>query len=171
MRRRKQKPSLAHLELRKTQVQNPDWRRDLDGVPGFPRMVTASVNIRESAIATLAAKGVLNAAQVAAADRFRQLCERMGSGVRTVDYAREPVDGGRSADPVSATQLAAGKELKRCRDLLGAHGYGLVRQIAGERRSLHEFCATRRERETAADMLRIHLDALAELWRLQTKRG
>ncbi|WP_432416649.1 hypothetical protein [Rhizobium leguminosarum] len=51
------------------------------------------MNIRESALTTMAARGVLNAAQVAAAPRFRALWESMGGmGASAIDYGREQVD-------------------------------------------------------------------------------
>jgi len=43
-----------------------------------PRDVVAMINVRESAITTMAARGVLDPAQVAAATRFRALWEVMG---------------------------------------------------------------------------------------------
>jgi len=153
-------------------IDNPDWRPDLHGEKAFPRKITAAVNIRESAIAALAAKGALNQAQVAAADRFRALWERMGGmGAGAIDYSREAVDGGGRHEAVSIAQIDAGRELKRCRLLLGEYGYSLVRLVAGERRSLHEICGSRRERDSTADWLKRDLTALAEMWGYQTKRG
>jgi hypothetical protein len=172
MKRRKRlsKP-VAETGLVSTVIDNPDWRPDLHGEKAFPRKVTASVNLRESAIATLAAKGGLTAAQVAAADRFRALWERMGGkGFGTVDLERERVDGGMRREPITAAALDAGRELKRCRLLLGEYGYSLVRMVAGERRSLHEICASRRERDSAADWLRRDLTALAQMWGFETRR-
>jgi hypothetical protein len=152
-------------------IDNPDWRPDLNGEKGFPRKIAANVNTRESAIATLAAKGGLNAAQVAAADRFRALWERMGGkGIGTIDFRRERVDGGMRPDPLPASTLDAGRELRRCRLLLGEFGYGLVRQVAGERRSLHELCTSRRERDSTADWLRRDLTSLAKMWGYETRR-
>ncbi|WP_342028447.1 hypothetical protein [Rhizobium ecuadorense] len=130
------------------------------------------MNVRESAITTMAARGVLDAAQVAAADRFRRLWEMMGGkGAGAVDYGRERVDGGKAPDPITQRQANAGKELARCRALLGARMYGLVSAVAGEGYALHEVVGDgKRERLTAADMLRMGLDDLAELWRLATRR-
>jgi hypothetical protein len=171
--KRRKKPSRPAVDTGVAQaiVDNPDWRPAHHGEKAFPRKITASVNIRESAIATLAAKGVLDPAQVAAADRFRALWERVGGrGVGTIDLVRERVDGGERREPVTASALDAGRELRRCRLLLGEYGYWLVRQLAGERRSLHEFCPTRRERDSTADWLRRDLTALAKMWGYETRR-
>lgn len=170
-RRKKQGKPAADAGVAAVVVDNPGWRPQLDGEKAFPRKITASVNLRESAIATLAAKGALGPSQVAAADRFRALWERLGGkGFGTIDLARERVDGGLAREPVTAAALDAGRELKRCRLLLGEYGYWLVRQVAGERRSLHEFCATRRERDSTADWLRRDLTALARMWGYETRR-
>ncbi|XEN30469.1 hypothetical protein M728_001066 [Ensifer sp. WSM1721] len=120
----------------------------------------------------MASRGVLDAAQVAAADRFRALFEAMGGkGAGAIDYGREHVDGGKRRDPITERQMNAGRELARCRDLLGARLYGLVSAVAGEGRSLYEVVGKgKRERLTAADMLRMGLDDLAGMWRLATRR-
>lgn len=164
---------MDRIETVERYVENPDFSRDhVEGKAGNVRIIKAQVNIRESAIATLAQKGGLDDAQVAAADRFRALWERMGGkGTGAIDYTKEPVDGGGHRDPISISQLEAGHELKRCRALLGEYGYLIVRLVAGERRSLHEICGSRRERESTADHLRIDLTALAKLWNMQTRRG
>jgi hypothetical protein len=53
------------------------------------------------------------------------------------------------------------------RALLGTRMYGLVSAVCGEGYALHEVVGDgKRERLTAADMLRMGLDDLAELWRL-----
>ena len=163
---------MDRVELVDQYVDNPDWRPEREGERAFPRKTKQAVNIRESAIATLAQKGALDAAHAAAADRFRALYEAMGgTGARAIDFTREPVDGGRGPQDINDRQMTAGLELKRCRAKLGEYNYNIVRLIAGERRSLHEICGSRRERETTADILRISLDGLAELWGLSTKRG
>lgn len=124
------------------------------------------VNVRESAITTLASRGVLDAAQVAAADRFRALFEAMGGkGAGAFDYGREHVDGGKARDPISERQANAGKELARCRALLGVRIYGLVSAVCGEGFALTELLASK-----GADMLRMGLDDLAGLWGIATRR-
>ncbi len=74
-------------------VDNPYYSRAHCEDPTNPRTIPAVMNIRESALTTMAARGVLNAAQVAAAPRFRALWESMGGmGASAIDYGREQVD-------------------------------------------------------------------------------
>jgi len=156
----------AHLELRPAIVDNPMFSRShTEGREGNIRKIDAVINIRESGIATLAAKGLLDMAQVAAADSYRRLWETLGgAGAGAIDYTREHVDGGPAREPITERQIRAGKELAECRRLIGKHGFELVTMIAGQRMSLHELYTTRRERDTAADMLRVYLTQLAGMW-------
>lgn len=155
-----------HLELHVTTVDNPLFSKShVEDKHGNIRRISAVINIRESGIATLAAKGKLDAAQVCAADKVRQLWETMGgAGAGAIDYSREHVDGGPSREPITQRQVSAGKEVARIRNLVGKHGFELVIMIAGRGLSLHEVYTTRRERDTAADMLRVYLTQLAEMW-------
>ncbi|AJD41266.1 hypothetical protein C9413_24315 [Rhizobium sp. SEMIA 4085] len=158
-------------KLRPTLVENPYFSRAHPADSANPRTIPAIVNIRESAITTLASRGVLDAAQVAAADRFRALFEAMGGkGASAIDYGREHVDGGKARDPITERQVNAGKELARCRALLGVRMYRLVSAVCGEGFALTELLASKRERLTGADMLRMGLDDLAGLWGIATRR-
>lgn len=164
-----------HIEVQLATVQNPDWSPDKDGEKAFPRFEKVPVNVRESAIATLAARGLLDAAQVQAADKFRRLWETMGGkGAGALDYAREYVDGGRIAEPITSGQLDAGRQLKTASQALkAAHGeyaYKLVSYICGQGRSIHEMTETRRQRDTMTDNLKAYLNVLASLWNLAHKR-
>ena len=164
-------PAPSKTKLRAALVENPDHSRAHAGDATNPRTVPAMINIRELAITTMAARGVLDAVQIEAATRFRALWEAMGGkGVSAIDYGREFVDGGKRADPITERQMHSGKELARCRALLGHRCYALVSLVCGEGYSLTEIVAGKRERLTAADMLRMGLDDLAEMWRLATRR-
>lgn len=150
-------------------VDNPYFSRDHKASDSNSVKVSVHVNVRESAITMLATKGAITAPQAAAAVRFRQLWERMGgSGAGAMDYSRVVVDGGKTPDPISASQMEAGKELKRAALVLSkAHGeyaYKLVGYVCGEGRSIHELTDTRRQRDTMTDLLRMYLDVLAGLW-------
>jgi hypothetical protein len=113
-------PAPSKARLRPTLVENPFYSRAHPADSTNPRTIPAMMNIRESAITTLAARGVLDAAQVAAATRFRALWEAIGGkGASAIDYGREHVDGGKARDPITERQVNAGKELARCRALLG----------------------------------------------------
>lgn len=159
------------IELGKAMVENPLWQRAHAGAKGNDRYETVIVNVRESAVGVLASRGLLDEAQVRAAVRFRALWEMMGgAGAGALDYTKEPVDGGGFVDPISERQLQAGKELKRCRELLGLRGFTLVCKVCGEGHSLWEIGSKRRDRDSAADALRGFLDDLAVLWDYRTRR-
>ncbi|MER9596092.1 hypothetical protein [Mesorhizobium sp. M0244] len=157
--------------LRAVTVPNPNFARAHAADASNPPTVAAVVNIRESAVTTLAARGQLDASQVAAADRFRRHYEALGGrGVKAIDPGRFQVDGGKPRDHFTDAQMNAGRELAKCRALLGVRGYRLVSLVAGEGRSLCEIAAGKRERLTAADMLRWFLDDLAAMWHLASRR-
>lgn len=163
-----------HIEIGLASIENPNWSRDHDGDRTNVRYVQQPINIRESAITTLAAQRVIDPAQTAAADRFRAAWERMGgAGAGALDYSKEVVDGGGIAEPITVRQLEAGRELKAARDaLVKAHGeyaYRLVGYIAGEGRSIHELTETRRQRDTMTDNLRSYLNVLAILWKFSNR--
>jgi len=180
--KRKAKPMypVPQLGNRKTvlsskEVDNPFYSRAHDANRTNPERIGAVINVRESAIVMLEAKGVLDKAQVKAAERFRKLWERMGgAGAGAMDYSRVVVDGGISPDPISASQMEAGQALKDAEDALrkqyGAYAYKLVGYICGEGYSIHDLTETRRQRDTMTDMLRMYLDLLADLWQLSTKK-
>ena len=173
--RKKPPASPPHLELVTDMVQNPDWRVAHDGEKAFPRQVAAVRNVRESGVSLLASKGALNAAQVAAADRFRKLFEAMGaSGARAIDFTREAVDGGRIPDPISNRSIEAGQTLAEAHKVIkkthGVYAWSLLGYICGEGRSVHDLTRTRRQRDTMTDLLRMYLDVLAVHWDFQTKR-
>jgi hypothetical protein len=167
---------MRHMELASVSIDNPHYSRAHSGEKWNPPKSAALVNIRESAVSLLAAKGVLNAAQVAAADRFRSLWEALGgSGAGALDYTKEPVDGGGVSEPITVRQLEAGRQLKAASTALktphGEYAYRLVGYIAGEGRSIHELTETRRQRDTMTDNLRTYLDVLAVLWGFSTDRN
>ncbi|RWQ44923.1 hypothetical protein [Mesorhizobium sp.] len=164
--------SSPHQKLRPATVPNPFFSRAHPADASNPRTIPAAVNVRESAIVMLASRGALDAAQVAAANRFRALWEAMGgAGASGIDPGRLVVDGGKMPDGISQRQINAGQELRRCRALLGVRGYRLVSLVAGEGRSLHEVAGKdKRQRLVAADLLRWCLDDLAGLWGIATRR-
>jgi hypothetical protein len=155
---------------------NPDFSRDHEeGKYGNPRRISVVVNVRESAVSTLAARGLLNEAQVEAADKFRRLFERMGgSGARAIDWRKEAVDGGRFPDPIGVAQIDAGKQLAAAyEDLVKQHGvyaWKLVSYVCGDGYSIHELTETRRQRDTMTDNLRGYLDVLAGHWNLMGRK-
>lgn len=171
----KPKPaSSQRLALRGVTVENPFYSGAHAGDRTNPKHIDAVVNIRESAITMLASRNKIDAAQVAAANKFRALWEAMGGkGASAIDYGRDHVDGGKSADPISERQINAADELRRAHRKLGDQGYWLVSRICGEGFSLHEVVrptGSKRSKLAAANNLRACLDKLAELWGIATRR-
>lgn len=127
----------------------------------------AVVPLRESSVLSLARTGSLSSRQVDAAFRVANLVRAAAAdaGHRFAEY----VDGG-EAVPLAERATDAMRELRRVRQLLGKHGYVLVVSICADGRSLVDGemgYATRRQRDTAADVLRLHLSELADLWRIE----
>jgi hypothetical protein len=169
MTKRKKKPiSLAQPMTRTTTVENPDWRPDRDGEKAFPRMITAQIDVKESAVEALYQRRFLAMSQKLAADRFRELWEAAGGKTSSIDYTLDRVDGGKG-DPVTS-RLRAIQELRRCRQLLGQRGYETLESVCGEGKALTEITCAKRERYTAADNLRADLDDLATMWGMQSKQ-
>jgi hypothetical protein len=140
--------------------------RPLPEHQGLPAEVVA---LRESSVITLAAHGLLTSDQVAAAFRFKNVWADWVQ-LRSRHTQFEKVDFGGDAYMSSALMTVereedARHELQRCRDILGAHGFQLLIRVCGEGYNIKEMLPTRRGRDTATDMLRLHLDSLAALWR------
>jgi hypothetical protein len=125
------------------------------------------VVLRESSVVTLAAAGVLDALQVAAAFRFRNEWEAL-IRLRKPSELFERVDNhaGAALAP-SERENAAHQQLRRCRLLLGEHGFGLLVKVCGEGYHVRDLYHSRRDRDTATDILKLHLAALAGLWRIE----
>lgn len=122
------------------------------------------VSLRESSIVTLASHGVLDADQVAAAWRFRKAWEVLAD-LRRPSRLFERVDCAFRSEARIECEDEARRELAHCRQLLGAHGFDLLVKVCAEGWHIRDLYSTRRERDTATDLLRIHLDSLVELTR------
>ncbi len=152
-------------------VKNPYFQPEHKITNDNPVEIDAAINIKESAVETLFARGVLDRAQKRAADRFRAFFEAMGgAGASAMDYSKVVVDGGPSAEPLPERKVNAGKELNACRLLLGARLFALVCKVCGEGKALLEISVGTRERLTAADNLRDALNDLADMWNMKTNR-
>ncbi|WP_342587421.1 hypothetical protein [Rhizobium bangladeshense] len=166
--KRKPKVELAwqsKIKVETVTVDNPFYSRAHQGAGANPVKIKAQINIRESAIVTLAARKQINEAQLAAATRFRALYEAMGgAGAGSFDYTREPVDGGGSREPMTERQIRAGQELKRCREILGVRAYDIMSKVAGQGYAIGELAKSHRARTTLADYLKDGLDELARDW-------
>lgn len=148
------------------EVDNPAFVPDRPESDSNPRRISVIVNLRESSVVTLAAYGTLDADQIAAAFRFRNEWEALVN-LRRPSALFERVDGMGSGLAGVERGNAAHQQLKRARVLLGEHGFALLTKVCGEGYHVRDLYQTRRERDTATDILRIHLDALATMWRLK----
>ena len=158
--------TFGKIELQSTYVDNPYWRPDLEGdLKSVPRKIAAQVNVRESAVATLASRKLIDASQAEAATRFRRHWEATGgAGAQAIDYSRDKVDGGQIADPIDIAQMKAARKLAEAEHTLGARNYELVRRVCGEGSAMTELYQEKRDRLTATDNLRASLDDLARIW-------
>ena len=147
-----------------TAVDNPYFSPAHPESRSNPRTVDAVVNLRENSIITLAAHGVIDEEQVAAALRFNKSWHTVQSPGPAAAGFGVFVDSGLPRTAFAERRLAAAADLRHCRILLGEHGYGLVGRICGDGWHIRDLYRTRRERDTAADLLRIHLTALAGMW-------
>lgn len=170
---RKKKPVTVWQPKEKMEtvyVDNPLYSKAHEGASGNPVKIKAQLNIKESAIVTLAVRKHIDEAQLAAANRFRMLFEAMGgAGAGSFDYSREPVDGGGSREPLTDRQIQAGLELKRCRELLGMRSYDVVSKIAGQGFAIQELAKAHRERTTLTDYLKDGLTDLAIEWGMENR--
>lgn len=161
-----------HATIRPMAVENPLYSRQHEGARGNPKTITVMVNIRESAVGTLAARGLLEAHQIMAADRFRKLFEAAGgAGARAIDYGREPVDGGGMYDPIPDRMIDAAKELAACMPILGLRKYKIIEDVVGQGCEIKDLAKTHREKTTLADYIRNGLEDLATFWQLSTRKN
>lgn len=149
------KPVLAEVE-------NPMYNRAHDGETWNPKKITSVVNLKESALVTLEQRGLIDAAQVKAGERFRMIWEALGgSGAGAFDYSREPVDGGGPRSALSDRQVQAGIELADCRPILGI-GYDIMVKVAGEGMAVTEITHSKNLQRAYVEMLKQGLTALAQ---------
>lgn len=163
------------LQLSQAIIDNPDWRPDRDGEKAFPRTIPAAVNVRESAIETLFARGSLTKLQKTAADTFRAHWESYSrEQIAAIDYSRQHVDGGKTVAPISQHRARARRELARARSEIGARNYRLLVSVCGHGRALSDLFPfngkddgpMKLRRLAAAENLRTSLDDVAGVWGL-----
>jgi len=146
---------------------------------GKVETVTVLVNVRESSVAQMHARGQIDDAQKVAADRLRAVFERAGlSGVKAMDPTRERVDGSRTRDSMTDTRLDAARELSVLARELGKIGFPVCVLICGDRLSVREMAqrmlgrpANKRELSYYGRLLRDHLDILCFHWGYKEARG
>jgi hypothetical protein len=119
------------------------------------------VSLREWSVRTLP----LSDEQKSAAERFCRSWETVHHVRTNATSFGERVDNGKRQSPFSERSLTAAQDLRHSRILLGEHGYALVGKVCGDGFHVRDLYRTRRERDTAADMLKVYLTSLAQMWR------
>lgn len=157
------------IRLVEAVVDNPYFAPDHAESLGNLRRISVVVNVKESTVTTLSAQKLITPAQAAVAERFRRHWELVHSVKFTGALAHMTVGGGGGQPNFAEMQGNSRYELERAKTLLGEHGFRLVAMICGDGYAVREMTSSRRARETATDMLRIHLDQLAELWGFATR--
>lgn len=99
--------------------------------PGQPRVQVVR-NLRDDPLAAMRAADQIDQVQFSAGQhwQFAYLRCEIG-GVKAIDPAKECVDGGRLADPLTSVQQKSLRDISRARDDLGAWGDSLIRDVLG----------------------------------------
>lgn len=135
------------------------------------------VRRRLSPVLLMLHRGEITEGHVFACERFLAVVEAAElGGARAIDYTREPVDGGRVAQPLSPFAMAAGRELVDIARHVGKVGYAILTRIVVLEQGVtqvaeHWPCPGDRKRREgyvkgrlveAADVLIDHFGMLAE---------
>lgn len=103
------------------------------------RMMEVQTNTRESPVEYLAARGRLDGAQKAAAERYRGIYERAQLGsLQAMDPAKEKVDGGKISETLNDSVMRAAYELAQINRAIGRVSAAILISIVGEGVSIGE---------------------------------
>lgn len=103
------------------------------------RMMEVQTNTRESPVEYLAARGRLDGAQKAAAERYRGIYERAQLGsLQAMDPAKEKVDGGKISETLSDKVMRAAHDLAQANRAVGRVSAAILISIVGEGVSIGE---------------------------------
>lgn len=128
-----------------------------------------AINMKESPNEYYFRKGWIGAEQHKAGEKFRRLYETAGgSGVKAMDYTKEPVDGGNVSDGLTDLKIRSAKELARAHDVLGQQGYRLVESVSGHGSWIKDITNSKWESEVTMRNYKRCMEALAVFWGLKT---
>ncbi len=117
---------LRNAKVAPVEVDDP-WAEN----PGDKIMVMRS--LRDDPLAAMQAAGQIDQCQYNAGRHWQKALELSEVGtVKAIDPAKEAVDGGRLADPISEPQRKAIRDLARVDQRLGSEGAILVRDVLGK---------------------------------------
>ena len=169
MPRRKDRPKITGKGFVIVDMDNPDYQPGNDGASANPRKAPVFINPAESPIGWMLVHGNISYSQARAGDEFRKHYEIVqGGALRSADYAREPVDGGKTYNPYTQSRKEASENLARAHQILGQNGFNLVEQVCGMRMHLKDIAAQSGRRKNwryikrLGKELRDKLDILAE---------
>lgn len=155
------------VDVRMAEVDNPEYTRagrDAVDDPSNPRKITAARNSNESPLVRLEAIGSLDPRQARAGHLFRQVYERMMSGMPSPSNIQERVQGGEAPDAFTETRARASRQLRIISEGMTEADYAVVRFVCGEGRSMRELARTMAVRPgTAKAALLTALDRLADV--------
>lgn len=98
--------------------------------PLVRRRVNVAANVKHDVLEHMHSRRQIDDAEKAAGERFMRLVERSGiGGARAIDYGRAKVDGGKLADNLSVSVMAATEELADVRKHVGASAYSILQRI------------------------------------------
>ncbi|RAH99206.1 hypothetical protein DLJ53_21925 [Acuticoccus sediminis] len=152
-------------EARRTttaQVENPYGNGGVD-----------RVTVVSDTVAWLAARGMIDARQQAAAATYRRAYDVAHADLACL-LGKDTIDG-RRGDGVTASRLDAGRVLREADAVLGPVSR-VVRSVIGEGRTVEEAAAEihgssgRAQRTAVSYMLRLGLEALADAWERPVRR-
>ena len=152
-------------EYRAVEVDNPYHSKDHPEDATNPKRIAVTINLKESAVVSLAVRGRLEPHQIAAAECFRRSFE-VACGLRQGPSLAERVSHANGPRAYAATLAQANQDMTRSRLLLGQRSHGLVVAVCGQGMALPDLFEVKRDRLTAADNLRHSLDDLAQMWGL-----
>ena len=171
-RKTKPKPvTLARISVCEIDVDNPLYQRSHDGASANPRKIRAAYNPKESYAGYLWVKNKITEPEWVVAGIVRRSHEMCGgAGAKSMDYSREAVDGGASAQDITDAQIAAGQTLKEVESILGNRGdYVLMIDLAGEGKWPREITDNPERQRYLAMHFRTLLERIAVRWKLQTR--
>lgn len=149
------------------EVDNPFYY----GAGNQQKRIKVVYNPRESPIAWMYAhrkRTGVTEGHLLAANHFRKLYETaQGFGVGSMDYTKEPVDGGGFPDILTDRQARAAKKLAEANHKLGMAGYQLVEQVCGQCAFIHQLSQKRRTQDRMSRHLKESLESLAIFWGYQ----
>lgn len=140
-------------------------------VGGTRRAETVAVNVRETPLEHMYARGKITDAEKRAGDVFRGLCEAVEIGGGVIDPARIKVDSSGAGDPLTERAIKAAKELDKTVQVIGHTDYLLLHEVCAAGWSLLEIARRwyagledcRRAREAGSYLGRRVREALAQL--------